>query len=132
MLLADIAATPSSVSYADPGFGLDTTFQLEPSQCSIKVSESLLLSRYHPTAQTFPAETADTAYKALLLDPAFGLETILQVPQFDVELIGVTPIFVEDLRCPLAAYVTSFVDPSRQMPTTTMTTRESIYAFLKS
>src|SRR5205807_611944 len=61
MLFAETTVTPFRMSFNDPGepgFGLGTTFQFVPFQCSISVWMELLLEQQlYPTAQMLFAET---------------------------------------------------------------------------
>jgi hypothetical protein len=61
MLVAETAATDNRLAFVLPdGFGLGTTLQLEPSQCSIKVIGAPFDFSAYPTAHTSLAEIAAT------------------------------------------------------------------------
>ncbi len=63
-----------------PGFGLDTTVQREPSQCSISVRDSFtLLDPLKPTAHASLGERATTALSTLPCGVGLGLWTKLKI-----------------------------------------------------
>src|SRR5438132_14254314 len=85
--LAETTATLERLLSLDPIFGLETTFQLEPFQCSISVLMWLVvLGVEFPTAQTSLAETAATPVRTLS-NPGFGLETTFHVEPFQCSMI---------------------------------------------
>jgi hypothetical protein len=55
-----------------PGSGLGTTFQAEPSQCSIRVWIAALLLLSNPTAQALQTESAITPSSTLSEVPGLG------------------------------------------------------------
>src|SRR5215475_13750750 len=65
----------------DPAFGLLTTFQEVPVQCSIRVLV-VAPTKYWPTAQTLRSDSAVTAVSRLSPQPGFRLVicTQLQIP----------------------------------------------------
>ncbi len=66
-----------------PAFGLGTTLQLIPFQCSMRVwGRLLLLTKEYPTAQTFFAEMATTLSRTSLYPPGLGLAITVQLVPF--------------------------------------------------
>src|SRR5271166_5973840 len=93
MLLAETAATPSSSLAAEgdppPAFGLVTTLQLVPSQCSISVwpvaSELLTGTVASPTAQALFGARATTDERKGSM-PGDGADTTLQAVPFQCRI----------------------------------------------
>src|SRR5258708_15538522 len=88
MSLAETAATVPSRLPLDATLGLGTMLHWVPSQCSMRVRDTLLLASLEelPTAQASPDEIATTPLSWFDTNFVLGLGTILQLVPFQCSM----------------------------------------------